>query len=556
MNQVESLVPVVDQPVGRPLIGIRGGRLWEPLAVAALLLLALVARRPGYILAESFWVDEGWVADSVRAPLEQVPLLTSSTPIGWTLLLRVVPPVGGPQYLRLLPLAFAVASVLPAWWLGRRVGGALGRAAPLYAVAAGLAAAIVPAGLARNELKQYTADACLTLVLVLAAVRVEATWARGRLEGPPNVHGAPAGPDQPAHPDRTRRRYVPGPLATLAGACILAFPFSNVAPLVAAGLLAGLAVATAARRAWRRLAELAVATAAVGLAQIALYAAVVSAGDNAAIRAYWSRWYVPIDQGLGAAGSFAADRFGRALESLGLGPWPVSATLIGLGLVALVRAGLGGVALAPPLIAAGLVVAGALHRYPLLDRRTSLFATTLWMVLAGLGLAWLVVQLTRWRPAVVLAVALVVAVAAVLVPAATRSAASPLPAEDFRTVVGHVLARRQPGDAVIASSLDGYPFAWYWPDQPSFVLTRAPTAVRFQVEYPLGGVIVARWSDAASVDDALGQVRVGTRRVWLVVVHTTAGERTRWLKRLADLGAATRTPVDGLVLAEFPAGRP
>jgi len=530
MSRVESPALVGDGPPGRPATRIRGSRLWEPLALAGVLLIALVARRPGYMLSQPFWVDEGWVADSVRAPLEQVPLLTSSTPIGWTLLLRAVPAVGGPQHLRLLPLAFALTSVLPAWWLGRRLGGALGRAAPLYAVAAGVAAALVPTGLARHDLKQYTADACLTLVLVLAAARLEGTWTRGQ-------------------------RSV-GQLATLAAACILAFPFSNVAPFVAAGLLGGLAVATAARRAWRRLAELTAAAAAVALAQGAFYAAVVSPGDDAAIRAYWAHWYIPTNQGFGTAIGFTADHFHQGLDSLGLGPWPVAGTLAGLGLVALVRAGLGGVALAPPLIGAALVAAGALHRYPLLDQRTSLFVTTLWMVLAALGLVWLAVQLTRWRPGTVLAAALVITVAVVLVPAARRAAARPLPAEDVRAAVEHVLDWRRPGDVVIVSCLDAYPFAWYWPDRPGFVPARAPTAVRFMVEYPPAGVIVARWSDAGAIDDALGQVRPGTRRVWLVVDHATPGQRARWLSRLARRGASTRTPLDGLVLAEIPAARP
>ena len=120
----------------------------------------------------------------------------------------------------------------------------------------------------------------------------------------------------------------------------------------------------------------------------------------------------------------------------------------------------------------------------------------------------------------------------------------------------HILGQRQPGDAIIASHLDAYPFAWYWPERPVIVPTRAPTAVRFQVTYPPGGVIVARWSDAASIDDALGQVEPGTRRVWLVVAHVTAGQRTRWLARLTELGASAQTPVAGLVLARFPAGRP
>jgi hypothetical protein len=530
MSRVGSPARAVDRPAGRTATRIRGHRHWEPLALAGVLLVALVVRRPDYMLSQPFWLDEGWVADSVRAPLEQVPLLTSSTPIGWTLLLRVVPPVGGSQYLRLLPLVFAVASVLPAWWLGRRLGGALGRAAPLYAVAAGLAAALVPPGLARHDLKQYTADACLALVLVGATARLEATWTRD---------------------DRSV-----GPLALLAAACIFAFPFSNAAPFIAAGLLGGLAVATAARRAWRRLTQLAAVTATVVLAQGAFYATVVSAGDNSVIRAYWAHRYIPGDQGLGAAVGFTADRFRQALDSLGLGPWPVTGALIVLGLVALVRAGLGGVALAPPLIAAGLAAAAALHRYPFLDRRTSLFVTTLWMVLAALGLAWLVVQLTRWPPGTVLAAALVIAVAAALVPAARRAAARPLPAEHVRTAVNHALDRRQPGDVIIVSYLDAYPFAWYWPDQPGFTPTRTPTTVSFQVEYPPGGVIVARWSDVDAIDDALGQVRPGTQRVWLVVDHASAGQRTRWLSRLARLDASIRVPVDGLVLAEIPAAGP
>jgi hypothetical protein len=53
------------------------------------------------------------VADSVRAPLHQLRLLTSSTPIGWKLLLRLVPEVEPPERLRLLPIAFAVAAVVP-----------------------------------------------------------------------------------------------------------------------------------------------------------------------------------------------------------------------------------------------------------------------------------------------------------------------------------------------------------------------------------------------------------------------------------------------------------
>jgi hypothetical protein len=505
-------------PVGSPERHSRLAINWELPSVVALLALAVLVRRPDRLLTYSFWADEGWVADSVRAPLEQLPLVTSSTPLGWTLLLRVVPPVGGPNYLRLLPLAFAVAAVLPAWALGRELGRALGRAVPVYALVAGAAIALFPG---RHSLKQYSAEACLALVLLLAAARLEAAWSRARL-------------------------------AVLAGACILAFPFANTTPFVTAGVFGGLALATAARRAWRRLAELAVAGVAVALAQGAWYLRVASGGDIPAMRAYWERRYIPTDEGAGAAAGFVADRFQVALDTLGLGPWWLAAALLALGLVALYRAGLGGVALAVPLVAAGVVAAAALHRYPLLEKRTSMFVFAIWVAVAALGLAFLAAELLRWWPLGVVAVALV---AGFLVTEA-QLVARINPPEDVQGVVGHILAWRQPGDTVVVSSLDAYPFAWYWPDQPTFVPTRASSTITFQVTYPKGEVVVARWRDAASVEDALEQLGPGPRCVWLVAEHVPRHERSLWLAGLAERGATISRPLRGLVQACLPAGRP
>ncbi|MCW2930204.1 MAG: hypothetical protein JWM19_1166 [Actinomycetia bacterium] len=74
------------------------------LATLAGLSVVFVTNVP-YQLRQPYWLDEAWVADSVRAPLSQVPRLASSTPLGWTLLLRLVP-FGGPERQRLVPLAF------------------------------------------------------------------------------------------------------------------------------------------------------------------------------------------------------------------------------------------------------------------------------------------------------------------------------------------------------------------------------------------------------------------------------------------------------------------
>ena len=71
-------------------------------------LLVLVVHDVGYLLRQPFWTDEAWVAVTTRFPLSQLPATTSSTPIGWSALLRVVT-VSRTQTGRLLPLGFAGA---------------------------------------------------------------------------------------------------------------------------------------------------------------------------------------------------------------------------------------------------------------------------------------------------------------------------------------------------------------------------------------------------------------------------------------------------------------
>src|SRR6266536_688477 len=217
----------------------------EPVVLVALLALAVVARRPHYLLTHSFWLDEGWVVDSVRAPIGQLRLLTSSTPIGWTLLLRAVPPLGGPERYRLLPLAFGVATVPLAWMLARR----LGRWGTVRAAVAAATAALVPASLARHDLKQYSAEGFVAVGVVLLVAWVEEGWSRRRL----------------------------ALLALLGAASIL---IANIAPLVVLGGLLALVLTAAARREWRHAAEASVAAVAVGSLHLLVYLAIAGAGDG------------------------------------------------------------------------------------------------------------------------------------------------------------------------------------------------------------------------------------------------------------------------------------
>ena len=62
----------------------------EQLAVLLLGLLVLLVHDVEYMLRQSFWTDEAWVAVTTRFPLSQLPVTTSSTPIGWSVLVRLV----------------------------------------------------------------------------------------------------------------------------------------------------------------------------------------------------------------------------------------------------------------------------------------------------------------------------------------------------------------------------------------------------------------------------------------------------------------------------------
>jgi hypothetical protein len=101
--------PAAAGPGARLRAAIRRRLTAEQLLVLALGLLVLVVHDVGYLLGHGFWTDETWVAATTRFPLSQLPGTTSSTPIGWSALLRVVT-LSGTQVSR-LPLAFAGAAV-------------------------------------------------------------------------------------------------------------------------------------------------------------------------------------------------------------------------------------------------------------------------------------------------------------------------------------------------------------------------------------------------------------------------------------------------------------
>jgi hypothetical protein len=420
----------------------------EGLVAFGLTALAVAIRDPRYLLTHSFWLDEGWVVDSVRAPLQQLRLLTSSTPIGWALLLRLVPPVGGPERYRVLPLAFAAMTALAAWRLGRTLRPPPRSWSWLYGLLCGIAGAASAAILDHTWLKQYTAEAFVAVAVVVLLARVERAWSW-----------------------RSLAAYI---IAGIAG-----FLVSNTAPLVSAAGLAGLWLTTLLARRWSRVPALAATTVARGLADVVVHRALAAGGSTPMLRRYWRLRYLTLDHGLGDAAQVVWRRFGAELGGLGWGPWWLALALIVVGLLALWRAGLPALALTPPLIGAELLALGFTGSYPFMERRTAIFYAALLTVTAAAGLATLARLALRSRATAPVAVVGMVVLGLLLVPGWVRAGRGDIPGDDVSGQVADVLAHRQPGDAVVVGFAATFSFAYYWPDRPTFVPTTANTAVTF-----------------------------------------------------------------------------
>jgi hypothetical protein len=527
----------------------QGRRRWlgEVPLLAGLLVVALVVRRPRFMLTQPLWLDEGWVAGSVRAPLGMLGRVTSSTPIGWTLLLRLVPDAGIPERLRLVPLAFGVATVVPAYLLGRLVSGRLGRRhaarfedsiarRPVFgAVICGLAAALAPAVVARHDLKQYTAEAFAVLTLLLMLAWLEAWWSPRRL-------------------------------FAFSGVCILGALISQSMLLVAAAAFAGLGVTAVLGRSTRRLAAVVAAGLVVVVADGLLYLVFAAPSNTPLMTAWWRTSFIPVDQGMDTAVAVVAQRTIAELGRGGFGPWSLVLALVVAGIALLWRRGLRAAALIAPIVYAELLVAGSAGMYPFLDDRAGLrwtvrsstFFSVLLTVMAALGVVAVVAAAGRLRPsfpfrrAAVLLTSSAVVVAAVglLVPASASAARTSIPPaarpvmyEDTRSQVRYVLRHRRPGDVVVVSTLAIFSFAAYWPDTPTTVRSVPSDPVRFRFTYPQRRDIVI----AESTDPALEAAARRAGRLWIVRVHLRSKDVTRWQRAVRRLGRVT-SPVPGLLL--------
>lgn len=469
--------------------GAPAGRLrrWLADAVALAVLLAAffaVNDVPGWISAP-YWLDESWVALSTRVPLADLPHITSSTPIGWSLLLRVIP---DPDALRLLPLAFALIALVAAYALGRLLPWRTRAESVLAGYACAAMVLLLPAEQARHDLKQYTADAAVAMVYLALTAWLERGWSQRRL-------------------------------VVVAAVAPVALLLSQVTLIVAVAAFASLMVTAAIRRQWHRLVECVIAGAAAGGALGILYLVFVEPNRNGALTAFWTDYY-PSFSGLPG---FLHARVRALIPVLGFPRLAIAVPVAVAGLVVLAvqrRIATLGVLVVIPLC---LVVLGISRMYPLLDERTSYFLLVAAAALGGVALAGCATALARllprtaariWRPVVagVLALAALglfalhnrewyrLSVADPRVPEV-----SPIAISDVRTQTRWIDEHRASGDVVVISTMARFGYVYYHNNRPMTWKPWGNTIGWDPVTPREPHVVLVQGTSSQAIEDALHQ---------------------------------------------------
>ncbi len=483
-----------------------------------------------YLLRQPYWLDEAWVADSVRAPLSLVPRLASSTPLGWTLLLRLVP-FGGPERQRLVPLAFYALAVALAYLLGRELRLTRFTAGLLTAAAVLLA----PSMLARGDLKQYTAEACAAVLVWLLVARAESAWSRWRLAA----------------------------VAVTASAGCL---FASTAIFTGAAAFACLGLECLLRRQWRRLAELAVAGAGALVIFSVIYVVVLRPRINSTLAYYWRPRYLPGNEA--NALSFLHVQLHQLTPYLaiagrfGIGVDLIVGALAALGVAALAWMGRFALAALLPVTLAVTIVASAARVYPFGDQRTSTFWLVMVPVLMAIGIAAVIhaalrprggtsvrADLTRWVAALA-ATAVVVTVLATVNARWINVRAVAINPQNPYAQIAYVQAHFRPGDVIVVNDEATYAFAYYYPTPPGSYPASTVSANGFYPAYPNAPWIVALTNRdqraiagavEAAVDMIAAEPPAHRGRIWVITDHVADEEAGFWRNALAGGSATTIT---------------
>jgi hypothetical protein len=453
-----------------------------------------------YLLQVPYWLDEAWVAMSTRVSLGHLTTVTVTTPIGWAFLLRLMPSTGQ-QDQRLLPLLFAGLTVLAAYGFARTL-----RLLPVVTgLLAGGAALLVPTILVRDDLKQYTADAFVTVLIFALLSRLEAKWSRQRL-------------------------------AMLTGVLVASALVSQVTFFVAAAAFFCLGAVQLVRRRWAELAETVVAAAVGAVLLGGFFLAFDRGTQTKTLTDYWNAYYLPRHPT--AAIHYINTRVHQLLPYFGIRHAVLLVALVVVGLATLGWRRRWATAALLPALAVVMLVVSALHKYPLLDERTSTFLITATVVVAAVGVAGVATLLAR-KVHLAAGIALAAAAATVYILTALPFVnGHPLPFEDVRAQTAFVTMHASPGDVVLVSLGASYGYGYYAPSRPNVV---GKGGVGFTVTYPAAARTVAL-AKRGPVDVRSGLARALSlvaghpgQRLWIVLNHVAPAEQTAWNAALAPL---------------------
>jgi len=445
----------------------RRRHMWASLAaVVAVAGVALVMWQ--WFVARPLWLDEEMIALNLRdrsvADLAGRLWMGQSAPFGWLAVQRGVVLVfgTGEHALRLLPAAFGVATILVAFWAGRRWLGPVGSIVLILLCSLGTWVFHY-----RDEVKHFSADAFWALLLpALAAWAVEARTST----------------------QRTRR------LAAWWGVSAVGHWCSNGAAMVTPGCALVLLCVLWRRNGWRA----AMTFSLFGVAWLGSFALHYAVDlrhtlNSDYLRAYWQTGLPAASLGPGDTFSWLIARF----ESLALNPidthvWVVFWASAMCGLLLCPHRTLGALLMTAPLSA---FVLAAFRFVPLLDRLALWIVPALYFGVAlsvDRGVTWACSGHARRNVTRLAAAGVVLLVGGLASVDVVRNGwwsfrlarpASSKQGIDDRSGVRWVIGEREAGDAVLTTKL-ALPALWWYGGIP----LSSPDAPGSR--YPDGGAIL------------------------------------------------------------------
>jgi hypothetical protein len=480
--------------------------------VVAGAILTILVHPVRAMLSHPYWLDESWVAALTKAPFSRLPHLSASAPAGFIALLKLVPG-SSLQRARLVPLVFAVLSVVMAYVLTRSLSWMTRADARFGAIVAALVVMLAPLSLRRNDLKQYTCDAFCALGLLAIGAWAERVPRRSRL-------------------------------LLLAGAAIVAVPFSSTSAFVSVAMFAGLLAAALIARNLRRAVEVAAAGAIAAVGLGAYLGLVVAPTLNPKLKAYWTTQYLngsPLH-----AVPATWNRLARFTTELAM-PLPLFILLFVAGIAVLVKLRAHALACAVPFLWIEMAAMGRLRRYPYLDLRTSHFLFVVSLVVVAIGAVGFLQLISEARSVfrgdsgAVIAVVVGGAMAVLFTLSFARQVDKlAIPNENVRAPTFAVAERRTARDVVLVNSSGTFGFSYYWPNG-SVVFRDDTSGQGFRPELSDLPAIYAR---GRSYQEILAALRTaverwraagGDSRLFIVRTHISRSELDAWHQAFREL---------------------